>query len=199
MGKFLLGKQGVDNMGVTAIIGVASAAGTVGTSIAQSGAEKAQGRYQQEMFNINAQFAELQGRDAIRRGDIEASHIKTGVKKTIGAQRAALAAQGVEIDTGSALEIQEDTRALGEMDAITVRNNAWREAWGYKVEAMNSRGQGKVAMQAAKFNSQQTLAAGGLKAVGQIYSNLPTGSSGGGGETKGGGFAGQPYKSGVYT
>ena len=49
-----------------------------------------------------------------------------------GTQRARLSANGIDISEGSAASIQADTDWMGEMDALTIRDNANREAWGYK-------------------------------------------------------------------
>ena len=34
------------------------------------------------------------------------------------------------------MDVQRDTMALGELDALTIRNNAAREAWGYQTQAL---------------------------------------------------------------
>jgi len=41
----------------------------------------------------------------------------------------------VALDSGSALNILEDTDYMGEQDALTVRNNAAKEAWAYRNQA----------------------------------------------------------------
>ena len=42
-------------------------------------------------------------------------------------------------------DFQGDPAAIGEQDALTIRANAARQAWGYKVEANNYRNEGRVA------------------------------------------------------
>jgi hypothetical protein len=148
----------------TATQGVAGFAG----QYAQAGAADAQADFQKSQANTNAVYAEMQGADAIKRGDKEARALKGQGKKLIGSQRAAAAAQGIEVDSGSALDTQEDTAGLVAEDALTIKNNAWREAWGYKVQASNYQGQGAMAGLAAKNTSRSSLVTGGLIAAGKV-------------------------------
>ena len=154
---------------------------------------RAQAKYQEAMFEINAGYAELQGKDALHRGEEDVHSIKSGAKQLIGSQRASLAAQGIEVDSGSALEIQQDTAALAELDSIRARNNAWREAWGYKVEAQQASAQGQLAAITGKAKAQQTLLTGGITALNQGYSGFAAtqGPSGSGGKS-GGNYAASP-------
>lgn len=145
--------------------------------ISQANAERSLGDYQQSIFNINARFSELQGEDAIRRGDKEATKIKRQAKQLIGKQRATLAAQGIELDEGTALAIQEDTAELGAADAMTVRNNAWREAWGYRAQALDLRSQGRLAKLGSRNRAANSLLSGGLGALDKLRQG---GSLGGG-------------------
>lgn len=63
----------------------------------------------------------------------------------IASQRAGFSGQGVEVDVGSGLEVQQDAAYLGELDAMQIRQNAAREAWGYSVEAIDLRKRGEIA------------------------------------------------------
>lgn len=129
-------------------------------AFSQSEAMKQQGAYQKEMYDTNARLAGYQAEDAIRRGNQEAINYKTQAKKTIGAQRAALAASGVDISDGSALDIQQETAAQGAEGALQIKNNAWREAWGYRVQANQYSAQGYMAKSAADFQAKNTLLTG---------------------------------------
>ena len=154
---------------ISSILSMGSAAGDAVGSWADAKAVRAQGNYQNEMANINAQFAELSAESAITRGNKQAADVKRNTKKIIGSQRAAMAAQGISIDSGSALDVQEDTAMIGELEAMKVKNNAWMEAFGYKVQAQQDRQQGKIGKMAADNTAATTLATGGWKAVGGAY------------------------------
>ena len=141
----------------------------MGSSAAQSQARKKQGAAEETAYVYNAVIAEQQAQDAIARGEQAEGIQRINVKRLIGAQRAAYGAQGVEVDSGSALDVQKDTAAMGELDAIIIRNNAAREAWGYRAQAQDLLYRGRLAKTAASAEAGQTLLAGGLKAY-QIYS-----------------------------
>lgn len=91
----------------------------------------------------NADIQERAASDAEARGRIEEQQQRLRVKQAIGQQRSALAASGVQVDTGSALDVVADTSMFGEMDALTIRSNAEREAYGNRVNAFNYRAQGQ--------------------------------------------------------
>jgi len=89
---------------------------------------------QAALETYNAQVAALQAQDATVRGAEDEARFRTGVKLLIGSQRAGIAAGNIDVGFGSALDVQADSAFLGELDALTIRTNAAREAWGYKVQ-----------------------------------------------------------------
>lgn len=94
-------------------------------------------QYQADIYDTNSRLANMQAEDAIRRGDEEASRMLRQTRQAIGSQRAAMAASGIEIGYGTAKDIEVDTAVIGAENAQIIKNNAWREAWGYKVEGVN--------------------------------------------------------------
>lgn len=154
--------MGATGMAVgSSVSGIASLFG----ASSQADAMKSQGEYQKTVADFNAQLSELQAQDAIDRGGKEAQQVKMQAKQMIGSQRAVMAANGVSVDTGSAAEVQADTQKMATQDAITIRNNAAREAWGYKTQALNYTTQGNMAKNAGAVNAGNTLLTGGLGAV----------------------------------
>jgi hypothetical protein len=85
--------------------------------------------------------------DAIARGAEAEGRSRSQTKQILGTQRAGYAGQGVDVGTGSAVDVAADTTALGELDAMTIRNNAKREAYGYQVQAAGFRAQQGAAKQ----------------------------------------------------
>lgn len=100
-------------------------------------ADKAALEYQAGVDRNNAQLAEWQAQDALARGQsaVDASRLKTASLK--GSQRARLAANGVALDEGSALNILEDTDYMGDLDAAVISDNAKKEAWGIRTQGAN--------------------------------------------------------------
>ena len=130
-------------------------------SVAQQQLAKAQAQQQE----FNAQVGELQAEDAIRRGDKAAERHSKKVRQLIGSQRAALAAQGIEVNEGTALELQLQEADFGAEDVETIRNNAWREAFGFKSEALGARQQADLLRLGGASESRSTLITGGLQAA----------------------------------
>ncbi len=142
--------------GTTAIslaAAVASAAMTAYGQYQSGQQQKKMGAYQQAVAQNNALTAERNAQiqdnaadDALARGRIEEQQHRLKVAQMTGTQRSALAASGVQVDTGSALDMVADTAMMGEMDALTLRNNAEREAYQFRVGAYNARAQGGSAL-----------------------------------------------------
>jgi hypothetical protein len=152
-------------MGATAAVAGVGVASGMGSAYLQAESLKMQGEYQKSMFEMNAKMSSFQAEDAERRGRLEAKEYGKKIKATIGSQRASLAAQGIDVNSGTALDIQEDTAATGAIDQMTIKNNAYREAFGYKMQAMSDTFQGKYTALATKNAVRNTYIAGGLNAV----------------------------------
>jgi len=138
------------------------ALGTAATSYSQSKAIGMEGEYNASVYESNARIQRLMAEDAIIRGDKEAVKAKQAAKRLIGSQRAALGAQGIDIESGSALDIQEETASLGAEEALNIKNNAWREAWGYRSAATDLEGRAKMTRITAKNRQKNTILTGGL-------------------------------------
>ncbi len=164
-------------MGATATIlyGLNTAVQYIGQRRQASAAEQ-QGNYEAKILNDNAGVADAQAADAIARGSIEEGRQRLATKQNIGSSRAALASGGVDVGSGSALDVQASEASLGELDALTIRNNAAREAWGYNVEGANDRQQARLAQlggkneaSALRSQSVSTLLTGAANTYG-LYS-----------------------------
>jgi len=133
-------------MGAMTAITIGMAGFSAWQSWRAGGAANRAGEAQQESANAaadlqvwNAEVADQQSEDAIARGGEEENRFRSSVRGIIGSQRAGFAANNVDAGFGSALDVQADAAYLGELDALTIRSNAAREAWGYKVDAFDSR------------------------------------------------------------
>lgn len=110
----------------------------------QAKAAKAEANYEAGIHEQNADIADAQARDATERGKTKEGRFRQDVSRLQGSQRARLAAQGIDIDTGSAGYLQSETAVIGEVDALTIRNNAAREAWGFKMQAVDARSKAQL-------------------------------------------------------
>lgn len=126
--------------GATSAIAIASLVTTVaGTGLSVLGQMNAQAtagaqqNYLAQQARQRQQIAEWQANDAKQRGEVAVQRQREITAQRIGIQTAALAAQGTDME-GSPIDILGDTKRAGEVDALTIRSNAVREAYGYQVQ-----------------------------------------------------------------
>ncbi len=142
------------------VIGLFASKSQARTLRAQAQALRQRGQFlkQQRFFeasrlDFNSRLSELRAKDAITRGNKSANAFLRKAKMFRGAQRASLAAQGIEVDTGSASQVQQETEVLSKKDAEQIRNNAWREAYGHRVQAFDFRGQATLRRGQGRFEA----------------------------------------------
>lgn len=141
-------------------------AGTGMSAYGQREAAKTNERIQ----DINAYRSHMASEDAIERGELEANRTRREARRVQGSQRAALAANGVVIDEGTALSLQEDTGFIGELDAQTILENSRREARGYQWDALGSRLQGQQYRNQSRIQPAATILGGSANAAGTYMS-----------------------------
>jgi hypothetical protein len=110
-------------------------------------AAKRAGRMEFERNEFNSKIAELQADDAIQRGVDASSRQRMATRQVVGTQRAGYAAQNIDVNYGSAVDVQADATFLGELDAQQITANAEREAWGYDVQSADYRAAGLYALE----------------------------------------------------
>lgn len=141
----------------------------VGLGLYSAWSEYRAGRFNEQVARYNQHLAQVQSQDALARGYQEESQRRRATRRLIGAQRARLAAQGLDVNSGDAALIQEQTAAAGEEDALTIRNNAQREAWGYRVQAADYGFQAKQARREGTERAVGTIISSGANAAGYYY------------------------------
>lgn len=118
-------------MALPLIVAGISAAGAVFSGIASADASS----YQAQVAKVNQQIAQQNAQYAI-----EAGQAKTFQQGQAGAAQAGnvktqLAANGTDVNSGSAVAVESGTRELSEVNEQTTMNNAELQAYGYKSQA----------------------------------------------------------------
>lgn len=178
--------------GIASAIAVASnvalAVGAIGTvagtalgvvgSYQQGKATEAQYNYQAQVNRQNAEIAKDNAAMERQTGLEEARRQRIATLQAIGEQRVGLAANGVDVNYGSSLDIIEDTAALGELDALMLQTEAERRAINYEIQANNFTNQANMDSFAA-INARRagTMNAWGAAAEGIGKIGLQVGSS----------------------
>jgi hypothetical protein len=116
----------------------AMAAGSAYSSYQQAEAQKEAADYQAQVNANNAKVADWQANDALERGNQAVEDHMRKVAALKGTQTASMAARGLDLSAGTPLNILSDTDYFGQIDANTIKANAAREAWGYKVQGNNA-------------------------------------------------------------
>ena len=96
------------------------------------------------------------------------------VRARLGKVKAAQASSGVDVNTGSALDVQVGTRELGKLDTDTVFSNDLVKAYGYQSDAQNYRSQAQLLRYGAdnlQARASSEEASGYLKAGGTLLSS----------------------------
>ena len=119
-------------------------------------------------------MAELEAADSIARGEKEAAALRTKTRMLVGSQRAAAAAGGVDVNRGDIADIQTETEKLGAIDEATIKSNAYREAFGHKVEAQNYGSQGAYTGIAARTGVRNTILTSGYQFAAQTARDFYT-------------------------
>jgi hypothetical protein len=121
------------------------------------------GRFDEKQQLFNAGLADQAAADSLLKGDRQVDEIRRKTKQLVGEQRAAFAAQGIEINDGTAADVQEDTQYWGVMDELTAKNNAFLESYGYKMQALNLRTQAEMTRISTDFKYRMTLVEAGME------------------------------------
>ncbi len=165
----------------SSLMAVSQATSAVNTGVGaynSSEAAIAEGNYQKQMAQIKSKLANMQAEAATKRGEKEAQLKMNQAKQAASRQRAMAAGQGVAVDAGSVGDLQADTLSLGAIDAMTIKNNAYREAFGYKSEAINYQSQADFAELSAQNKSRNSLVTGGLGVISGTMQSIYYGSGG---------------------
>lgn len=169
-----------------AIAGVAGSATSAISANQQAKAQQAQYEYQAKVAEENARIAQNNAALERQQGIEEARLQRIKAAQAIGSQETAMAANGIDVTQGTALDVIEDTAAMGELDALQTRYNYERKALAYEAEGNNFKNQanldiiaGQNAYSAGRINA---LASGldGISKAGSVASRW-FGFSGGGG------------------
>jgi hypothetical protein len=121
------------------------------------------GQLNGRLAKLNSQMADFQAETAIRNGSTEEQRLRKAGKQLAGAQRASLAAQGISLEDGTALDLQVDTAQQVELDALTIRNNARLAAFGFKTQSRDLALQGKLDKIGGMAEAGNTLLTGGIR------------------------------------
>lgn len=123
-------------------------------SIAQGKAASASAKFNSQIEANNAEIAKQNAAFASQEGAANTAAEQQKTRATVGAIKAAQAANGVDVNTGSAVDVRSSASALGELNAINIRSNAARQAYGYQTQSTSAQSQSALDKQQAKYDTE---------------------------------------------
>lgn len=160
---------GYASLGATALSGAVGVYGALKTAQAQ----KNSANYNAAVANINATQAERNRELASEQGMAEQAIQQRKTRAEVGAIRANQAASGVDVNSGSALDVRSSAAELGELDAISVRQKGTLAAYGYDTQKTGFQDEASLDTQEAKSASE----AGNINAATSLLGSVSTGAS----------------------
>ncbi len=94
-------------------------------------------QFQSDIAGINARVAELGAQSELMKGERYVGVLTMRAGRVKSSQRAAMAANGIDLGEGNAAEVQASTDIMKEIDSNTLQANAVRSAWGYRTRSVN--------------------------------------------------------------
>jgi hypothetical protein len=169
--------MGYAGLAVQSIGALSSAYG----AYSKSSGDQAAYQYQAQVADNNATMANWQAQDALKRGVSAVNNSQIKTSQLQGTQRASLAARGIDLSQGSALDILSDTSFMGQIDANTLKDNAAKEAWAYNTQASNASANAELLrMRAGNINPAGDMTSSLLTGAGKVasswYSNYSKGT-----------------------
>lgn len=172
----------------------------LGTSLAggimQAFGAKRQGEANAQMYAYQAQIAKYnaqidkQNADYARNvGEQQATNQGLKQRQVEGQILTSQAASGIDVRSGSAVDVRQSARKVGQMDLATIRSNAAKTAYDYEVKATNDLNQAGLydaASSNARSAGNMNMLASLISTAGSVSSKWQAGAqsglwSGGGG------------------
>lgn len=141
----------------TTIIGALGLATSAVGGLAQASGQRREADFTASLLEDQARLVDSASVGARRRGALAAGQVRMAGSQAIAGQRTAAGASGVAVDSGVVRNLAADSRLLSELDALTLENNAAREAWGMEVEAERLRTQAGFNRRSGQAQSNATL------------------------------------------
>lgn len=105
---------------------------------------------QARMAEVNARIAEMGAQSALNQGHKQAASLTLRAGQMKSTQRAAMAANGIDLGEGSAAEVQASTDTMKDIDQNQILANAVQSAWGYRMQGVNHQNEALMARADAK-------------------------------------------------
>lgn len=138
-----------------ALVASVSMASTSG--LIQAASSLYTGKLNKDLYRKQAENTEIAARQLEEQGRSATRAARTKTAQMVGAQRAAMGGSGVDVNTGSSLDVQVETGKLGTMDELAIKQDFANKAWGMRADAAIMRTQGKAAEMLGNLGAASAL------------------------------------------
>lgn len=183
------------------LIGTSLAATAVG-GISQAQGEKQQAAAQTSAANYNAQVALQNQNTALQNaslagqaGEAQAGNQELKTASGVANIKVNQAASGLDVNSGSPVSVRGSASELGALDALTIRSNATKEAYGYQTQATNFNAQSKLDTAQGQYATE----AGNIAQTTTLINTVGSGANNFAKFQLAGGFGGDSSGSSGYT
>lgn len=122
--------------------------------------------YQATIAGNNAKIASQNAAYQGAEGDANAAAKELQTRARVGAITAAQAGNGLDVNKGSAVDVRSSAAELGQLDAMTIRSNAARAAYGYQTQASSDNAQSTL----DKYTAKNDVIGGYISGAGTLLS-----------------------------
>lgn len=127
-------------------------------------------QYKAQVAANNAAIKKQQATMDMQSGEIAAVNQGLKTRAKVAGEKAQQGAAGIDVNTGSAVDVRAGTEELGMLDALTIRSNAAKKAWSDEVDASSLEAQSEL----DKSAGEQAETAGAIGAAGSLLSGAST-------------------------
>lgn len=137
------------------------------SAISSANAQGEAAAYQAQVARNNAVIANQNAEYALQAGSEKATQTSQRGAALVGRVKSAIAANNIDVNTGSAADVEASTAEAGKLDTETVANNAALQAYGYRVAATGDTAQAQL----YEAEAAQAPIEGVFGAAGSLLSN----------------------------
>jgi len=148
--------------------------GTLASGVMQAKASSDQANYQQGVAEYNAAVDKNMAESVRDKAVVVENDERQRAAQLHSKQRAIAASRGVDVDSGTPLDLQQDTEMIGEINALRIRQSAEDQASALETQAGLTLAEGKAAAYQGRLKSTATLIGTAGSVAGQM--NTPTSS-----------------------
>lgn len=132
------------------VVGVASAGLQAFGQIQKGNAAASAANYNASIAENNATIAKQNATFAGEEGEQKAAESEAKTRAQVGGLLASQGASGIDVNKGSSANVQASASEVGMLDALNIRSNAARQAYGYQTQAASYTAQAALDKKQAK-------------------------------------------------